>query len=291
MQDNGMSRRSLIRTVGAAGAVAALPGTLAYAADPAVASTRPALVDPATPLDAQPHGGPLATRAASTLVFSDEFTGTGVDTNKWNILDVDRGAYWYKASNVRVTNSALAIDISNVGDGTYGGGRIDSQGQFDFAFGTIEYSIHIPPTQGHLAAAWLQASNGVTPGGVVDGTARDGAEIDIMETFSTGNQYGVTVHWDGYGADHQQSGATVSAPGLHDTTWYHTVTLDWTSTRMTFSYDGTVVRTVTDPNLISQVREFPIASHEVIPYAQGNIADAPLDYTSTMYVDYIRVWQ
>ena len=131
----------------------------------------------------------------------------------------------------------------------------------------------------------------MTPGGVVDGTARDGAEIDIMETFSTSSQYGVTVHWDGYGADHQQSSTNVSAPGLHDTTWYHTVTLNWTSTRMTFRYDGTVVRTITDPNLISQVREFPIASHEVIPYAQGNIADAPLDYTSTMYVDYIRVWQ
>ncbi|MET7542259.1 hypothetical protein [Streptomyces sp. NPDC005507] len=57
------------------------------------------------------------------------------------------------------------------------------------------------------------------------------------------------------------------------------------------TYDGTVVRTITDPNLISQVREFPIVSHEVIPYAQGNVADAPLDYTSTMYVDYIRVWQ
>lgn len=147
MHDNGMSRRSLFRTVGAAGAVAALPGPLAYAG-PAVASARPALVDPATPHDAQPHVGPLATRAASTLVFSDEFTGTSVDTNKWNILDVDRGDYWYKASNVRVTNSALAIDISNVGDGTYGGGRIDSQGQFDFTFGTIEYSIHIPRLRG-----------------------------------------------------------------------------------------------------------------------------------------------
>ncbi|MFB7999571.1 hypothetical protein ACFC4G_43095 [Streptomyces sp. NPDC056002] len=65
-----MSRRGLIRTVGAAGVVAALPGTLAYAAGPAVADARPELVDPATPLDAQPHVGPVAARAASTLVFS-----------------------------------------------------------------------------------------------------------------------------------------------------------------------------------------------------------------------------
>jgi hypothetical protein len=60
---------------------------------------------------------------------------------------------------------------------------------------------------------------------------------------------------------------------------------------MTVSYDGTVVRTITDPKLISQVREFPIVSNEIIGYAQGDIHDAPLDWHSTMYVDYIRVWQ
>jgi beta-glucanase (GH16 family) len=288
-----MSRRTLLRAAGAVGVGAAVSATSTGRASAATGRT-PCLVDPATPRRVRPRSG---VRPHSTLVFSDEFTGTAVDTGKWNILDVDRGTqsngidYWYKASNVRVTNGALAIDISNLGPSSYGGGRIDTQGKFGLTFGTIEYSIHIPPTQGHLAAAWLQAVNGLTPGGVVDGTARDGAEIDILESFSASDQYGVTIHWDGYGADHQSSNVVATAPGLHDGTWYHTFTTSWTSTQLTFSYDGTVVRTITDPKLISQVSEFAIASHEIIPYAQGNIADAPLDFTSTMYVDYVRIWQ
>jgi beta-glucanase (GH16 family) len=288
--ENGITRRSLLKGAGAGALLAGVPMSRAGATSP----HRSAYVDPATPRHARPCG-----RVAphSTLVFSDEFTGSSVDTAKWNILDVDRGTqsngidYWYKASNVRLTNGALAIDISKLGTNSYGGGRVDTQGKFDFTFGTIEYSIHIPPTQGHLAAAWLQATNGLTPGGVVDGTARDGAEIDIIESFSTSDQYGVTIHWDGYGASHQSSNVTVNAPGLHDGTWYHVFTTSWTASQLTFSYDGTVVRTITDPDLISQVQEFAIASHEIIPYAQGNIADAPLDYTSTMYVDYVRIWQ
>lgn len=253
---------------------------------------RPALVDPATPVSARPRVG----GAAQTLIFSDEFHGTTLDVSKWNAVEQDRGtgnsgvAYWYKATNVRLTNGALALGISRLGTDAYGGSRVDSQGKFDFTFGTIEYAIHVPPTIGHLVAAWLQATNGLTPGGVVDGTARDGAEIDIVETFSTQNEFGVTIHWDGYGEDHQSSNTVASAPGLHDGAWYHTFTLNWTPSQLTVSYDGTVVRTITDPNLISQVQEFPIVSNEIIAYAQGDIHDAPLDWTSTMYVDYVRVW-
>jgi beta-glucanase (GH16 family) len=137
-----------------------------------------------------------------------------LDTSKWTAREQDRGIgnsgvrWGYKASNVRLNNGAVALDISRPADNTYGGARIDSQGRFDFTHGTIEYRMHVPPTIGHLGAAWLQASGGLTPGATVDGTARDGAEIDILESFSTGNQYGLTIHGDGYGDDHQSSNTT-----------------------------------------------------------------------------------
>lgn len=289
MRETAISRRSLLEAAGAVG-VAAL------AATSGAASAAPAgsgLVDPATPRHARPRTESPHTR----LVFSDEFDNAKLDTARWNLLDYDRGTqsdgidYWYKAANVHLTRGALAIDISKLGTNSYGGGRVDTQGKFDFTFGTIEYRMHIPPTQGHLAAAWLQATNGLTPGGVVDGTARDGAEIDVIESFSTADEYAVTIHWDGYGAAHQSSSLTLAAPGLHDGAWYHTFTTVWTPDRLSFYYDGTLARDVTDPILISQVDEFAIASHEVIPFAQGDIADAPLNATSRMYVDYVRVWQ
>ncbi|CAK7193150.1 hypothetical protein COMNV_01363 [Commensalibacter sp. Nvir] len=252
------------------------------------------LVDPNTPKDARPLGLPDSDNLK--LVFSDEFTTAELDTTKWTARDQDRGKgnsgleWWYKSSNVRKAtgNNALAIDVGKISDTVYSGGRIDSQGKFDFTFGTLECRMHIPPTIGHLAAAWLQSAVGLPEGPNV--TARTGSEIDIIESFSTENQYAVTLHWGGYGQYHKQSSVTVAAPNLHNT-WYHTLGLSWQSDKMLFTFDGNIIRTITDANLISQVREFPIFSNEVISFAQGDIRKAPLDASCTVYVDYVRIWQ
>lgn len=272
----------------AAGAIA-LVALLATTPGQAQAEPASSPVDPATPTGVQPFGA----TGAGELVWSDEFNGTTVDMSKWSIRDQNRGSHsgitwWYKASNVRTDgNGALAIDLSKIDATTYGGGRIDSQGKYEFTHGSIEVRMHAPyQTNGHLAAFWLQSP----ATGHVDGSARDGAEIDIVETSHQADNFPVTVHYDGYGADHQMSSVNVSAPGLHSA-WYHTYTLEWTPTALKFFYDGTQVRTITDPNLISQVQEFPILSHEILAGADGSVANAPLDFNSTVYVDYVRVWQ
>lgn len=229
-------------------------------------------------------------------MFSDEFTGGSLDTSKWTARDEERGQHsdgtrwWYKPENLRLIpdeGGNLAMDLSQLGTGQYGGARIDSAGKFEYTHGTLEARVHTPAeTNGHLAAVWLQSDNM----GNVDGSARDGAEIDITETAHQADTYPATIHWDGYGDEHQSSSETVSAPGLHST-WYHTYGLEWTPTELRFLYDGNVVRTVTDPNLISQVNEYPILSHEILEFADGVVQDAPLDSSSTVYVDYIRIWQ
>ncbi|MEU8567441.1 glycoside hydrolase family 16 protein [Streptomyces pathocidini] len=269
----------------AAVVLAALLTTDPAHAEPAASS----MIDPATPAGVQPFGE-TGTKA---LVWSDEFDGTAIDTSKWSIREQNRGSHsgitwWYRAANVRTDgNGALAIDIRKNSTSEYSGGRIDSQGKHEFTHGSFEARIHTPyQTDGHLAAFWLQSANQ----GHVDGSARDGAEIDVFEGAHQADNYPVTVHYDGYGADHQSNTANVSAPGLHST-WYHTYKLEWTPTALKFFYDGTQVRTITDPNLISQVQEFPILSHEILAFADGDVQNAPLDANSTVYVDYIRVWQ
>lgn len=254
-------------------------------------------VDTLTPINALPAGFPDSLVAPKLkLVFSDEFSTSELDATKWTARDQNRGKgnngaeWWYKPGNVRkaVENDALAIDIRKIGDNVYSGGRIDSQGKFDFTFGTFECRMHIPVTDGHLAAAWLQSAVGLPEGN--DVTARTGAEIDIIESNSTGDQYAITLHWGGYGQYHKQSSENVKAPDLRST-WYHTFGVSWGPDKMIFTYDGNIVRTVSDPSLISQVREFPILSNEIIPFAQGNIHTAPLDASCTMYIDYVRIWQ
>ncbi|SHN35885.1 Beta-glucanase, GH16 family [Streptomyces yunnanensis] len=255
----------------------------------------PPMIDPATPVGVTPVGAPALGGAFSQeLVWSDEFNGSELDTAKWSPREQERGSHsgitwWYRAANVRLDGrGALAIDLRKNGPNEYSGGRIDSQGKFDYTYGSIEARVHTPfQTNGHLAAFWLQSPNVNN----VDGSARDGAEIDIVETFYQNDTYPATIHYDGYGADHKQDSANVSAPYLHKI-WYHTYRLDWTPEVLRFFYDGKEVRTIEEPNLISQVKEFPILSHEILAGAEGSIADAPLnDVNSTVYVDYIRVWQ
>ncbi|PKH20892.1 hypothetical protein CIG19_17030 [Enterobacterales bacterium CwR94] len=254
-------------------------------------------VDALTPANALPLGFSAHPDSPQPkLVFSDEFSAPELDTTKWTARDQHRGRgnngaqWWYKPANVRKAagNDALAIDIRKIGDNVYAGGRIDTQGKFDFTFGTFECRMHIPAADGHLAAAWLQSAVGLPEGEGV--TARTGAEIDVIESNSTGDHYAVTLHWGGYGKYHQQSSETVAAPHLRSN-WYHTFAVNWGPDKMDFTYDGKIVRTISDPRLISQVREYPILSNEIIPFAQGDIHHAPLDVSCTMYIDYVRIWQ
>lgn len=296
---NQLSRRSLLGAAGlavtAVGADALLSNASSDASSPAAPDgvTSAEMIDPHTPSGARPAAGGYGQR----LIFSDEFDGTALNTHKWTARDEphDNGTWWYKPENVRLNGRgglALALGKNAAGDYTFS--RIDSKGNFDFTFGTIEYRMHVPPTIGHLAAAWMMPTNGTSPGGVINGNARDGAEIDIAETFSADDKYAITLHWDGYGKDHQMSQQVVKAPGLHQQ-WWHTFTLNWWSNRMVFSYDGQPVRRITDPpdgKLISQVKSYPIASNEMHKgWCDGDIHHAPLNWESAVLVDYIRVWR
>ncbi|MFB7308274.1 family 16 glycosylhydrolase [Streptomyces sp. NPDC056192] len=251
-------------------------------------------VDPHTPAGVRPNGG----SSHATLVFSDEFYGTSLDSSKWSSVDSKRrdGQYfdsWWKPSNVKVNPNLdsvnggnLWISLSKLSDTEYATGEIEGRGKFEFTYGTVEWRAEMPPNNDLFGALWLMPPGGVNS---VDGTARDGGEYDVIESTSASESYGNTIHYDGYGADHQVSSVSVNAPGLHS--GYHTYTVEWRPDRIIYRYDSTIVRDITDPKLISQVPMFPVVSSESAEWAAGSIYDAALDYRSNMYVDYIRVWQ
>lgn len=252
------------------------------------------MIDPHTPKNPLPIG---LSDLDYNLVFSDEFMGENLDTKKWTARNQYRGIgnsnveWWYKPENVRMAgggNNALAIDVGKLSENVYSGGRIDSQGKFDFVYGVFESRIHVPKTEGHLAAVWLQAADGLPE--YQDVTARTGAEFDILESNTNKDQYAITLHWGGYGKYHQQSSVNVLAPKLRQV-WYHTFGVIWEPNKIIFIYDGKAIRTITDPNLISQVKEFPILSNEVIKFAEGDIRTCSLDQSATVYIDYVRIWQ
>ena len=251
--------------------------------------TAAAMVDTSTPADAQPVG---AKSANQSLVFSDEFNGSSLDTGKWVPGDGERAAHsgirwWYKPENVSVGNGSLNLGISKLGENQYGGSSVSTQGTWAYKYGTIEFRMDAPPTEGHLGAAWMMPEDGLNEEN--NGTAADGAEYDLAETASTADKYPTTVHYDGYGAHHKSTSHMVEAPGLHS--GYHTFALKWSPTKLEFLYDGEVVRVLTDTKLISQVRERPVMSNEILAMAEGDIASAPKDSSSDAKFDYVRVWQ
>ncbi|MFD4688798.1 family 16 glycosylhydrolase [Streptomyces sp. NPDC058463] len=274
-------------------AVAALLCAATLAPGPAQAAAA-AVIDPDTPAGVRPNGG----SSHGTLVFSDEFLGTSLDTSKWSAVDSMRrdGQYfdsWWKPSNVKVNPNPgsvnggnLWISLSKLSSTEYATGQIEGRGKFEFTYGTVEWRAQLPPNNDLFGALWLMPPGGVSG---VDGTARDGGEYDVVESFHADDTYGNTIHYDGYGADHKSSGVTANAPGLHS--GYHTYAVEWRPDRIIYRYDGAVVRDITDPKLISQVPMFPVISSESAEWAAGSIYDAPLDHRSNMYVDYIRVWQ
>jgi hypothetical protein len=98
--------------------------------------------------------------------------------------------------------------------------------------------------------------------------------------------------WDGYGPD-SKSAVRLSdpLPGLGNGSW-HTWALRRTPTEVTYHYDGVATWTGTSP--ISQRSEYVIFSSDVGAFFAGAIPPAGYGSrdtsTTTMRVDYVRVW-
>ncbi|MFG2976882.1 family 16 glycosylhydrolase [Streptomyces sp. NPDC048331] len=174
----------------------------------------PSAVSASTPTTARPRG----VTDPGKLVFSDEFDGKLLNEAKWNARDQERTQtkrkdglrWWYKPENVSVADGKLALGISWLGDNEYAGARVDSWRKFEFTYGTVEFRMHIPPTEGHLAAAWMQSGAKESR----TGTGADGTEIDLIETPYQTDRFATSIHYDGYGADHKTASTRTTRTGL-----------------------------------------------------------------------------
>ena len=101
-------------------------------------------------------------------------------------------------------------------DTTYLAGRFNSKGKFATTYGFLECRMHIVYPEGYQMAFWMMPAQegGTTPGGIKDGTARDGAEIDIIEGNRQSDNYSCGLHWDGYGDAHL---SLWEGRGIHNT--------------------------------------------------------------------------
>jgi beta-glucanase (GH16 family) len=205
---------------------------------------------------ARDHQSAAGAGVLQRTVFFDNFNGSSVNTNKWNI-DVTQStqynneleAYTTSRRNVRIVHgraaagardhSALELQAHyQPGFTTPAGnkldftsGKIDTANKFDVAHGTISARMKLPAGIGYWPAFWMLGY----------GTWPDTGEIDIMENIGEPGWVSAATHGPGYSGDQAPvNRAYLRSMQLADVTAWHTYTVHWTSRAMTFYVDRKV---------------------------------------------------
>lgn len=198
---------------------------------------------------------PVALAAVGDILWSDEFTTEGLNSQFWN-YDLGTGqwgwgngelqSYTDNESNVKVDNGNLLITALRNEDGTgFTSGRVNTAGKMEFKYGRVEASIKVPDVaDGLWPALWTLGNSFYEVGWP------DAGEIDIMEI---GQGLAITeglVNQRIIGGAHWESDDNLAAYSL----WldfpedlnlqYRNYTLDWTPTRLSTFVDGTRVWTM-----------------------------------------------
>ncbi len=237
------------------------------------------------------------------LDFSDEFNDGKIDTLKWNIENTIRKridiTLYADTNQVEEKNGNMYIyySKSKVSDTAYSVGRFNSHYKYAPTYGFIETRMHVVRPNGHQTAFWMMPEgDGMKSSQPIDGTANDGAEIDIVEGIKE-NEYSLGLHWDGYiKPAHKSNGRPIKAINMHETE-YHIYGFEWTPTFLKFYFDGKVVAEMTDPKLIPHVAHFIYFSGSCFGqnnWVDGDIRNNPFIQKGNIdkaYIDYVRVYK
>ncbi|WP_379191171.1 glycoside hydrolase family 16 protein [Nocardioides caeni] len=241
--------------------------------------------------------------------FSDDFTGTTLNRNKWIVQHTPvtgwrsgRECYLNHPENVRVSGGLLSLTArekaklflcETPGGGGYWtrvtSGMVTTWGRFQQTYGRWEIRARFPDvtTRGVHSALWLwpRVQNyGAWP--------RSG-EIDIAEFFSGKPDRAIPyIHyrkarWDP---------SVTNTSCLIDRTRFQTYRLDWTRSTLTVSIDGKVcVRHTINPAWpLSKPAPFDkpffLALTQALGIGQNGYSSWTTQLPATTQIDWVRVW-
>lgn len=234
-----------------------------------------------------------------TLVWSDEFVGSALDTNYWNILTGEYHDGTRTPAAISVANGYLTI-TTYTANSTHYTGFVSTRDRYQPLYGYVEASIANAGTSGVNQALWLHSP---TIGNPIGDPWNAGVEMDISEyrvhdanNNYIGDQTPSATHWDGYEANHKSLTSGQRGTGL--ATGFHTYAVEWTPDYTKFYIDGaylwTVNNSATSP--VSHRSEYVFLTAAVtnggwpgtIPAGgYGSLATS----TTKLVVDYVRVYQ
>ncbi|WP_258240440.1 glycoside hydrolase family 16 protein [Pseudidiomarina homiensis] len=191
------------------------------------------------------------------LVWSDEFSGSSIDTNKWNFEvncagggNQEQQCYTDSSDNAYVSDDTLKIVALPAEEGAekpYTSARLNSKYKGDFTYGRIEVRAKMPFGQGSWPAVWMFPTDEVYGGWPKSG------EIDIVEAVNLkaadadGNPeahvYG-TLHYGRDAPQNSSSGKAYALPdGANPADDFHTYTIEWQEGEIRWYVDGYLYQT------------------------------------------------
>ena len=228
------------------------------------------------------------------LIFEDTFDGPTVNTNAWNVWDEKRDwRYSYSKDNMFIDANGNLVNRMSVlvnPDAATGesrtSGAMTTQGKFETTYGYFEVRLKPHKAAGLMGAFWLMCGDMGDKDAADDGTAKNGCEVDIIETFYHALNPSHTIHWDGYTHTKSLGFHNSGREDIFDGN-FHTFAFRWSPTEYTFFIDGVVTAKTTKVDICDQPGYLLISSH--FNNDAGTLPIGPGEHTD-MLVDYVRVY-
>ncbi len=247
-----------------------------------------------------------------TLTFKDDFERNTLDKKKWSYSpEMERqgekgwGGWWNdKCSSLKNGNYVCTCKITQ--DGTPISGAIQTRETFKQKFGLFHIRFKVEKADGLWYAFWLL--NDEMAANAPDGSAKDGAELDIFEIVPGADKknnradFGMSVHWDGYEEDEETGKPKTQSASdfthhLYNDFYkdYHEVWYLWDKTGYKFFMDGTdkshMIFNFPAEEYGKEVCEVP--SYMIISAEFGKWGGEidPSQLPAHFYVDYVEVYK
>jgi beta-glucanase (GH16 family) len=246
----------------------------------------------ATPLDAQIPDVP-----GWRLAWHDEFAGPDIDTDNWDLIDLQNShnneKQYYRPEQASIVDRTLRITATNqpLGNKQYRSARLESWQTF--GPGRFEARIDLPTTQGMWPAFWLHPREVRWP---------TGGEIDILENrgsqpFIVSSAY----HWqvdpdvpccDQHQYVFEEYSTSENGQPVNFHNGFHIYAVEWEETELRFFVDGELHYTLreTDGRPIFETPKNILLNLAVGGHFGGD-PDATTVFPQHMSVDYVRVWE
>ncbi len=231
--------------------------------------------------------GRAAAPSGYNLAWSEEFSGTTLNSNSWSPR-TDTISWSYYASNVGVSNGNLLLTATNTNGIKYGG--VISKDKYSFKYGYIEIRAKVPKGKGLLSGLWLTGQDHWPP------------ELDILEYLGNKpNTILMTLHCSTYLDSTCSGGTFLDKPwwkyvpreyvGIDWSLDYHNYGLEWTPQYVRWLIDGVERHRVTtgvpkEPMWIT----LSTCADNCAGGWSGPI-DSSTNLPSKMYVDYVRIYK